>query len=155
MKCPACNHQNIRVIETRQSDDGTAIRRRRECEQCKYRFTSFERIEMAPLMVVKKNGNREMFSQDKLLNGLIRACEKRPIEYNTLLNLTKEVEQQIRERNEHEIPSEEVGEMGMKRLMDIDDVAYVRFASVYKEFKDIDQLIDSISQLIPNPKEGR
>ncbi|NJP37028.1 transcriptional regulator NrdR [Alkalicoccus luteus] len=148
MICPHCSHNGTKVLDSRPSDEGRAIRRRRECEACGYRYTTFERVEKTPLIVVKKDGNREEFSREKLLRGLVRACEKRPIPLERLEQLTTEVEKEMRNRSAPEISSNDIGEYVMQHLADIDDVAYVRFASVYRQFKDINVFVDELKDLI-------
>ncbi len=147
MKCPQCRHSSSKVVDSRHTDEMSAIRRRRECESCGFRFTTFERIEVTPLVVVKKDGTREVFNRDKVLAGLLRACEKRPIPYKELEKRTDQVEAGLRNLNKAEISSNDIGEFVMQELMTLDQVAYVRFASVYKEFKDIDQLMEALNQL--------
>lgn len=147
MKCPQCQHSSSKVIDSRHTDEMSAIRRRRECERCGFRFTTFERMEVTPLVVVKKDGTREVFNRDKVLAGLLRACEKRAIPYEELEKRTDQVEANLRNLNKAEISSNDIGESVMKELMTLDQVAYVRFASVYKEFKDIDQLMEALNQL--------
>ncbi|WNS74549.1 transcriptional regulator NrdR [Bacillus sp. DTU_2020_1000418_1_SI_GHA_SEK_038] len=153
MKCPSCQNNNTRVLDSRPVDDYRSIRRRRECEACGYRFTTFEKVEEIPLIVVKKEGTREEFSRDKILRGLIKACEKRPVALKELEEITSSVEKELRSNGVSEIPSEAVGEMVMDRLAKIDDVAYVRFASVYRQFKDINVFIDELKELIKKEKE--
>ncbi|MEK4028516.1 MULTISPECIES: transcriptional regulator NrdR [Bacillaceae] len=148
MKCPACQHNGTRVIDSRPVDEARSIRRRRECESCAYRFTTFEKVEDLPLIVVKKEGTREEFNREKLLRGLIKACEKRPVSLEQLEKLTMDVEKEIRSCGFSEIQSEKIGEMVMDRLADIDEVAYVRFASVYRQFKDINVFLDELKELI-------
>ncbi|GLY10232.1 transcriptional regulator NrdR [Bacillus badius] len=148
MKCPACQHNGTRVIDSRPVDEARSIRRRRECESCAYRFTTFEKVEDLPLIVVKKEGTREEFNREKLLRGLIKACEKRPVSLEQLEKLTMDVEKEIRSCGFSEIQSEKVGEMVMDRLAAIDEVAYVRFASVYRQFKDINVFLDELKELI-------
>lgn len=147
MQCPRCQHNGTRVVDSRPADDGRAIRRRRECEACSYRFTTFERIEQAPILVVKKNGNREEFNREKLLRGIIRACEKRPIAMEQMEALVDEVEREIRKRGENEILSTKIGEYVMDRLAKIDEIAYIRFASVYRQFKDIEVFMKEMQEL--------
>ncbi|MEH7122759.1 MULTISPECIES: transcriptional regulator NrdR [unclassified Bacillus (in: firmicutes)] len=153
MKCPSCQNNNTRVLDSRPVDDYRSIRRRRECEACGYRFTTFEKVEEIPLIVVKKEGTREEFSRDKILRGLIKACEKRPVALKELEEITSSVEKELRSNGVSEIQSEAVGEMVMDRLAKIDDVAYVRFASVYRQFKDINVFIDELKELIKKEKE--
>lgn len=148
MKCPHCDHNGTKVLDSRPSDEGRSIRRRRECESCDYRYTTFERVEKTPLIVVKKDGNREEFSREKLLRGLVRACEKRPIPLEQLESLTTDVEKEMRNRSVSEVSSNDIGEYVMQHLADIDDVAYVRFASVYRQFKDINVFVDELKDLI-------
>ena len=137
MQCPTCKNNGSKVIDSRPSDDGKSIRRRRECEQCGTRFTTFERTEQSAILVVKKNGNREEFSREKLLRGIRRACEKRPIPAEVQESVVSQVERQIRDDGKREVDSTEIGKYVMDQLAHIDDVAYIRFASVYREFKDI------------------
>ena len=148
MRCPSCQNNNSRVIDSRPVDEGRSIRRRRECEQCSYRFTTFEKIEETPLVVVKKEGTREEFSREKLLRGLLRACEKRPVSLKELEDLTASIEKDLRNQGSSEVMSEDIGEMVMDKLAKIDEVAYVRFASVYRQFKDINVFIDELKDLI-------
>lgn len=137
MQCPKCKYNGSKVVDSRPSDDGKSIRRRRVCDACDTRFTTFERIDQSVILVVKKNGNREEFSREKLLRGIRRACEKRPIPAEVQESVVTHVERKMRDERESEIASTELGEYVMDALADIDDVAYIRFASVYREFKDI------------------
>ncbi|UQD52976.1 transcriptional regulator NrdR [Bacillus methanolicus] len=148
MKCPSCQNNSTRVLDSRPVDEGRSIRRRRECESCGYRFTTFEKVEEIPLIVVKKEGTREEFSREKILRGLIKACEKRPVALNQLEDITHEVEKELRNQGVSEIKSETIGEMVMDRLAKVDEVAYVRFASVYRQFKDINVFIEELKELI-------
>jgi len=148
MKCPSCQNNNSRVVDSRPVEDGRSIRRRRECERCSYRFTTFEKVEESPLVVVKKEGTREEFSREKMLRGLIKACEKRPVALKQLEDLASDVEKELRNQGVSEIKSDEIGEMVMERLAKIDEVSYVRFASVYRQFKDINVFIDELKELI-------
>ncbi|MCU9594462.1 transcriptional regulator NrdR [Caldibacillus thermolactis] len=148
MKCPTCNFHNTRVIDSRPVEDGRSIRRRRECESCSHRFTTFERVEQSPLIVIKKDGNREEFSRDKILRGLVKACEKRPVPFKQLEDLTAEIEREIRNIGVSEIKSEAIGEMVMDKLAKIDEVSYVRFASVYRQFKDINVFIEELKDIL-------
>jgi transcriptional repressor NrdR len=152
MKCPSCQNNNTRVLDSRPVDEYRSIRRRRECETCGYRFTTFEKVEEIPLIVVKKEGTREEFSRDKILRGLIKACEKRPVALKQLEDVTSSVEKELRSNGISEIKSEDIGEMVMDRLAEIDEVAYVRFASVYRQFKDINVFIDELKELIKKEK---
>lgn len=153
MKCPNCHYKSTKVLDSRPIEEGQAIRRRRECEKCSFRFTTFERIEEVPLIVVKKEGTREEFSREKLMRGLIRACEKRPVAVEELENVTVEIEKELRNRGVSEVPSKDIGEMVMERLSQIDEVAYVRFASVYRQFKDINVFIEELKDLIKHEDE--
>mgnify|MGYP003440505401 FL=1 len=148
MKCPSCQHNGTRVLDSRPIDEGRATRRRRECENCGFRFTTFEKVEETPLIIVKKGGTREEFSGDKILRGLIKACEKRPVPLKDLEELTLEVERELRNSGSSEVQSEIIGEMVMNRLAKLDEVSYVRFASVYRQFKDINVFIDELKDLI-------
>ncbi|MEN2467490.1 transcriptional regulator NrdR [Ornithinibacillus sp. FSL M8-0202] len=153
MRCSNCQNKNTKVLDSRPIEEGRSIRRRRECEKCGYRFTTFERIEEVPLIVVKKDGNRQEFSREKLVRGLIRACEKRPVSIEQIESIAFDVEKALRNTGASEIDSEEVGEMVMERLSTVDDVAYVRFASVYRQFKDINVFLDELKDLIQSDKK--
>ncbi|MBU8905141.1 transcriptional regulator NrdR [Desertibacillus haloalkaliphilus] len=148
MRCPTCNYNGTRVLDSRPSNEGRSIRRRRECESCQHRFTTFEIVEELPLVVVKKEGTREEFSREKILRGLIRACEKRPVSLETLEDIVNGVERDLRNKGVSEVNSHQVGELVMERLAHVDDVAYVRFASVYRQFKDINVFIKELKELI-------
>ena len=148
MKCPFCDHIEDRVVDSRETRDGTVIRRRRECGGCARRFTSYERIDEIPLMVVKKDGRREAFDRGKLLNGLLKACEKRPVPSRRLEEIVDEAETRIQDSADREIPTREMGELVMVRLKDLDKVAFVRFASVYRQFEDVDEFMDELRGLI-------
>ncbi|GEL08561.1 transcriptional regulator NrdR [Salisediminibacterium halotolerans] len=154
MKCPSCQHNGTRVLDSRPSDEGRSIRRRRECEECGHRFTTFERVEETPLIVVKKDGNREEFSRDKLLRGLVRACEKRPVPLEKLEWITDEVERITRNQGVSEVSSTDIGEKVMAHLADVDEVAYVRFASVYRQFKDLSVFVDELKELLDRENGG-
>ncbi|MBQ8741935.1 MAG: transcriptional repressor NrdR [Clostridia bacterium] len=146
MRCPVCSNEDSKVIDSRPTEGGS-IRRRRECRVCKYRFTTYEIVEVIPLLVVKKNGSKEIFDKQKLLGGLIKSCYKRPISVPQLEELVDNIEQDLYNSLRAEIPSTEIGEMVMKRLKALDEVSYVRFASVYREFKDIDTFLSEIKEL--------
>ncbi|APX72531.1 transcriptional regulator NrdR [Companilactobacillus allii] len=150
MICPHCHHDSSKVVDSRPSDEGRAIRRRRECEYCGTRFTTFERIEKSPLLVIKKNGNREEFSREKLLRGLVRAAEKRPVTIDQMNGIVDKVENQIRATGENEVGSQTIGEYVMKILADVDDVTYIRFASVYREFKDMNGFMKEVQEMMAN-----
>ncbi|MDW0118452.1 transcriptional regulator NrdR [Sporosarcina thermotolerans] len=147
MICPACHYNGTRVVDSRPAEENRSIRRRRECEKCAFRFTTFEKVEEMPLIVVKKDGSREEFNGEKLLRGLIRACEKRPVELEALKNIVYLIEKELRSSGIVEINSEDVGEMVMGKLADVDEVAYVRFASVYRQYKDITVFIEELKNL--------
>lgn len=148
MKCPYCGFIEDKVIDSRPTDEGIAIRRRRECSKCQKRFTTYEKVESLPLIVIKKDKSRQSFNREKLLNGLLRACEKRPVSINDLENLVDSVESQCLNSLQREITSEDIGEMVMTKLKNLDEVAYVRFASVYRQFKDINTFMDELSKLL-------
>ena len=148
MTCPFCGHQQDKVIDSRESKEGDLIRRRRECLACARRFTTYERIDEIPYMVVKKDGRREKFDRQKVLNGLLRACEKRPVSMSKLAELVDEVERRLSESVEREISTTEVGELLMDRLRSLDKIAYVRFASVYRDFQDVEAFRDALESLM-------
>jgi len=148
MRCPSCSHEEDRVVDSRATKENSAVRRRRECLKCGKRFTTYEYIEHTPLMVVKKDGRREHYSREKTMNGLLRACEKRPVSREALEKLVDEVEDAIGRRVRDEIPTQEIGNEIMKLLGGLDQVAYVRFASVYREFKDVTQFLDELRSLL-------
>lgn len=141
MKCPYCNHNEDKVTDSRETSEGAAIRRRRECSNCGKRFTTYEYVEKTPLMVIKKDGRREAFSHQKILNGLVKACEKRPVSIERLEDIVTQIEVELQKKFEQEVESHQVGEIVMEKLAQLDDVAYVRFASVYRQFKDINQFM--------------
>ena len=148
MKCPYCGHLESKVVDSRPSDEGASIRRRRECLECHRRFTTYETMESLPLVVVKKDGSRQSFDKSKLLNGMIRACEKRPVSFNTLESIANEIEQTLQNEMDREIPSARIGELVMEKLKDVDEVSYVRFASVYRQFKDISTFMEELNKLL-------
>ncbi|MCL4514353.1 MAG: transcriptional regulator NrdR [Firmicutes bacterium] len=148
MKCPFCGQPDSKVLDSRASDEGSSIRRRRECIACGQRFTTYERVEEIPLLVIKKDGRRETFDRQKILNGLIRACQKRPVSLEQLEELAAGVEKELRSRLEREVTSGAIGEMVMERLLALDEVAYVRFASVYRQFKDIEKFEQELHKLL-------
>lgn len=147
MRCPYCQELESRVIDSRASEDGSSIRRRRECMTCRRRFTTYERVEERPLLVIKKGGNREPFSREKLIKGLTRACEKRPVSMEIIEKIVVEIERDLRDRYDREVSSILIGEMVMDKLQKIDEVAYVRFASVYRQFADLNSFISTIEQI--------
>lgn len=148
MKCPFCTFEESRVVDSRPSDEGTMIRRRRECLHCKKRFTTYERVEMIPLIVVKKNGQRTPFDKNKVLNGMVRACEKRPVPLKDIREFVDSLERKLYQSETKEITSDFIGEKVMEALKTMDEVAYVRFASVYREFKDVLTFRDELERLI-------
>ncbi len=148
MHCPFCHYEESKVIDTRSTEEGSAIRRRRECISCKNRFTTYEKIEEIPLIVVKKDGTRESFNRNKVLNGLIRACEKRPVSIDQMEYIVDQIETYLNNSMEKEVASQLIGEMIMNSLKELDEVAYVRFASVYRQFKDINTFIDELTKLL-------
>ena len=152
MKCPFCGYTDSKVIDSRPAEDGTTIRRRRECLECQKRFTTYEIIERMPLVVIKRDGSRESFDKVKIINGVIRACEKRPVTMTQIEELANDIELDLRGRLESEVKSEVVGEMVMARLKDLDEVAYVRFASVYRSFKDINTFMEELTKLLGDRK---
>ncbi len=148
MKCPFCNKENTRVIDSRPAEENNSIRRRRMCDECGKRFTTYEKIETIPLIVIKKDNNREQYERAKIEAGVLRACHKRPISANQINKLIDEVENEIFNMEEKEIPSSLIGEIVMKKLKDLEAVAYVRFASVYREFKDVNTFMDELKNIL-------
>ncbi len=156
MKCPYCDYAGTKVLDSRAANENKSIRRRRECEKCGKRFTTFEMVEETPLMVIKKDGSREEFSREKVMRGLIRACEKRPVSVEQLEALVSEVEKQLRTTAQAEVESRNIGELVMQELYPVDEVAYVRFASVYRQFKDINMFMKELTQiLMKQPQEDK
>ncbi|HBM79243.1 MAG: transcriptional regulator NrdR [Clostridiales bacterium] len=148
MKCPYCNSEETKVIDSRPTEDHTSIRRRRECLKCLKRFTTYETVDTLPVLVIKKDGTREHFDKRKILNGLMRACEKRPVSLNELESLVNDIEKKVYNSLEPEITSKKIGEMVMNKLKNIDEVSYVRFASVYRQFKDINTFMDELNKIL-------
>ena len=148
MKCPSCGHLEDKVIDSRSAKEGQAIRRRRECLGCQRRFTTYETLETTPLLVIKKDGRREPFSRDKILNGLLRACEKRPIPAERIHSIVDALEAELMQKGQDEVQSSEIGERLMAELHRLDEVAYVRFASVYRHFKDLNQFLEELRSLL-------
>ena len=148
MKCPYCGYSESRVIDSRPAEEGATIRRRRECLSCQKRFTTYEIMERVPLVVVKKDGSRQTFDKMKILNGLLRACEKRPVALNDMQKVADEIEQELQNSLEREVDSTVIGELVMKKLKNLDEVAYVRFASVYRSFKDLNTFMDELNKLL-------
>ena len=148
MKCPFCGYEESKVIDSRPTDEGERIRRRRECLKCAKRFTTYEMIESIPIIVIKKDGSRETFDRQKLLTGMLRACEKRPVSIETLDHAITDIETVIQNSLDREVSSDKIGELVMEKLKDIDEVAYVRFASVYRQFKDINTFMTELNKLL-------
>jgi transcriptional repressor NrdR len=148
MKCPYCSYLESKVIDSRPAEEGTSIRRRRECLSCQKRFTTYEIVERVPLIVVKRDGSRQSFDKSKVINGMVRACEKRPVTMAQIEHIADEIEQELQGSLEREIATQEIGEMVMSRLKDVDEVAYVRFASVYRSFKDINTFMEELSKIL-------
>ena len=147
MKCPYCGFSESKVVDSRPAEEGSSIRRRRECLNCAKRFTTYETVEYLPIVVVKKDGSRQSFDRSKVLNGMIRACEKRPVPFETLERMSEEIEQALQNSLEREVSTEHIGELVMEKLRPADEVAYVRFASVYRQFKDIDTFMSELNKL--------
>ncbi|MDR0569812.1 MAG: transcriptional regulator NrdR [Clostridiales Family XIII bacterium] len=155
MKCPYCENPDTRVIDSRPTEEGFAIRRRRECDGCAKRFTTYEKVEEIPLMVVKKDGSREAFDRNKILNGIIKACEKRPVPAAVIDKIVSEIERGLNNMMEKEMASALIGQFVMEHLKEIDEVAYVRFASVYRQFTDVNTFISEIESLLKSSGRGR
>jgi transcriptional repressor NrdR len=155
MRCPLCHAEDTRVIETRANDDQGTIRRRRECQECRRRFTTYERCEEPQLYVIKKDGRRELFDREKLLLGVTRACEKRPVSRDAIEGVVYDIERALRDSLRDEVPSTLIGDKVMRRLRDLDEVAYVRFASVYKEFQDLISFLHEIERLLERARRER
>ena len=153
MKCPFCGFTESRVIDSRPTDEGERIRRRRECLKCAKRFTTYDVIENVPIVVIKKDKSRETFDRSKLLNGLLRACEKRPVSVDTLERIVDEIETLLQNSLDREVSSQRIGTYAMEKLKSVDEVAYVRFASVYRQFKDINSFMEELSKIINSKKE--
>ena len=148
MKCPFCGKENTKVIDSRPAEDNSSIRRRRQCDACGKRFTTYEKVETIPLIVIKKDDNREPYDRDKIQGGILRSCHKRPVSANQITELIEEIETQIFNMEEKEISSSTIGEIVMDKLKDVDQVAYVRFASVYREFKDVNTFMNEIKKIL-------
>ena len=148
MKCPYCGYKESKVVDSRPAEEGSSIRRRRECLSCEKRFTTYETVESLPVVVIKKDGSRQSFERSKVLHGMIRACEKRPVAFDELERISDEIEQNLQNSLEREVSTEEIGEQVMDRLRLLDEVAYVRFASVYRQFKDIDTFMRELNKLL-------
>lgn len=152
MKCPYCGYAESKVVDSRPTDEGSTIRRRRECIDCKGRFTTYEKIEETPIMVVKKDGNRQAFDRNKIINGMIKSCEKRPVSRDEIEKATNNIEKSVQNTLKKEITSEELGRMVMKELKDLDEVSYVRFASVYRQFKDVQSFFNELEEIMNQKK---
>ena len=148
MKCPFCGDQDSKVVDSRHSEDGLSIRRRRECLKCQRRFTTYEVVESLPIIVVKRDGSRQAFDRNKILNGMVRACEKRQVSFADLDRITTEIEQAIQNSLEREVTTDQIGEMVMERLKPLDEVAYIRFASVYRRFQDVTSFMQEINKFL-------
>lgn len=148
LKCPFCSSPDSRVIDSRPADEDQSIRRRRECTVCRQRFTTFEVVERLPLVVIKKDGSRQAYDRNKLLNGLLKACEKRPVPLRSLESIADEIELQLENRLEREIPSRVIGELAMEKLRAVDEIAYIRFASVYRHFTDLSGFAEELNRLL-------
>ncbi len=148
MKCPYCDYYDSKVIDSRPTEEGQSIRRRRECVSCGERFTTYEKIEAVPIMVIKKDGNRQVYDRNKLLNGIIKSCEKRPVSISQIETIVDGIERNLSNSMKKEVTSVEIGEMVMNKLKDIDEVSYVRFASVYRQFKDLNSFMDELKTII-------
>ena len=155
MKCPYCGKEDPRVIDSRPADNDTSIRRRRVCDSCAKRFTTYEKIETIPVVVVKKDNNREPYDRSKIEGGILRACHKRPVSINQIKKAVDEIETEIYSREEKEITTKEIGEMVMKKVHDLDPVAYVRFASVYREFKDVETFMDELKKVMKSEESDK
>lgn len=155
MRCPFCGSTDNKVVDSRPTDDKAAIRRRRECNECLNRFTTYEKVEEMPMLVIKKDGRRTRFDRDKLIFGIMKACEKRPVSRKMMDDMVTRIENKIGQNPEMEIASQKIGEMVMDELKDIDQVAYVRFASVYREFKDINTFMDELNKLLKENVRGQ
>ena len=148
MRCPYCSYSESKVIDSRPAEEGTTIRRRRECLSCGRRFTTYEIMERLPLLVIKRDGSRQSFDRMKVIGGMVKACEKRPVPVDQIERVADEIEQELQSSLEREVSSAQIGEMIMDRLKDLDQVAYVRFASVYRQFKDINTFLDELNKLL-------
>ena len=152
MKCPFCGYEDTKVVDSRAQDDNTVIKRRRLCENCDKRFTTYERVETVPIIVIKKNGMQEPFDREKLLRGVLRACEKRPVPVEKLEKLVTDIETELQNSMQREVTSETIGELALAALREVDEVAYVRFASVYREFKDVNSFMQELRKLMDQEK---
>jgi transcriptional repressor NrdR len=154
MRCPTCAYPETKVVDSRLSTDGNAIRRRRECLKCERRFTTYEYIEKVPLMVIKKDGRRQAFDRTKIVSGLLKACEKRPVSIDQIENLTADIERVLQKKYDREVSASVIGELIVERLAVLDEVAYVRFASVYRQFRDVNQFMSELKTILEKEKDG-
>lgn len=154
MKCPSCQYNETKVVDSRLNADGTSIRRRRECLKCEKRFTTYEYVEHVPLMVVKRDGRRQPFDREKIIAGLVKACEKRPVSIDKIEAITAEIERAIQRKYDREVEAKDVGEMIMEKLAVLDEVAYVRFASVYRQFRDVNQFMSELKLMLDKEKKS-
>lgn len=152
MRCPSCGHKDTSVVDSRLNSDGDSIRRRRKCPKCEERFTTYEYIDQVPLMVVKRDGRRQNFDRTRILNGILKACEKRPVSVERIEAVVDSIEHEIRKKFDQEVASKEIGELIMKRLSSLDEVAYVRFASVYRQFRDVNQFMNELQLILGKNK---
>ncbi|MGT2753511.1 transcriptional regulator NrdR [Streptococcus ovis] len=155
MRCPKCSSLKSSVVDSRQAEDGNTIRRRRECENCQYRFTTYERLEEKTLVVVKKDGTREQFSREKIFNGIIRSAQKRPVTTAEIEEVVNRIEQQVRAQSDGEVESDVIGNFVMEELMDLDEITYVRFASVYRSFKDVSEIENLLKQITKGNRQKK
>lgn len=153
MKCPSCTYDETKVVDSRLSGDGSSIRRRRECLKCQARFTTYEYVEQVPLMVIKREGRRQPFDRKKIIAGLVKACEKRPISVDKLEEVTSQIERSIQKKFDREVETKVIGELIMEKLSELDEVAYVRFASVYRQFKDVNQFMNELNIILDRDKK--
>ncbi len=152
MKCPSCQYNETKVVDSRLNGEGTSIRRRRECLKCEKRFTTYEYVEHVPLMVVKRDGRRQPFDREKIISGIVKACEKRPVSIDKIESITDEIGRTIQKKYDREVEAKDIGEMIMEQLADLDEVAYVRFASVYRQFRDVNQFMNELKLILDKEK---
>ena len=152
MKCPSCHYNETKVVDSRLNSDGTSIRRRRECLKCEKRFTTYEYVEHVPLMVVKRDGRRQPFDRKKIISGIVKACEKRPVSIDTIETITEDIERAIQRKYDREVAAKDLGELIMEKLSVLDEVAYVRFASVYRQFRDVNQFMNELKLILDKGK---
>lgn len=153
MKCPSCQYNETKVIDSRLNSDGTSIRRRRECLKCEKRFTTYEYVEHVPLMVVKRDGRRQAFDREKIISGIVKACEKRPVSIEKIEDITSEIERLVQKKYDREVEAKDLGELVMEKLVQLDEVAYVRFASVYRQFRDVNQFMSELKLILDKDKK--